>query len=632
MHSGRRVFQKDILATLARVALSIMAAASLLRSQTKPQTDQRVPPQASGTIRVTVREVVVDVVVTGSHGQLVEGLRPEDFEVTDDGHLQHLRSLTEHRAPSSTASKLPILLQLHNNAFSNYSPIPQDASLGVVLIDVGNTPWCELPYIRQQVSKFLRKDPLESQFGIFIMAGGWIHMVQGFTGDRDLLLAALDSREVFSRRIQATLNPFTKGMGPVKGEFASAKAGEAASRAGPGGEQGGPAQVECPVAAVPPGSSSQMSSTEPQPPRTTARADLGNNIQARNTLRELDQLAEFLEGIPGRKNLFWFSGSLPRVFSHCKDTSNNVPDLLRSGRLLERSRTTVYAIDADGLQASVPTSGSWAVSTGVCVGHTEQLTLESLAEETGGRAFYNTNGFAEAMAAGVREGENYYTLTYSPSNAKFNGELRHIRVALRRARANYELHYRRSYYADASDAAPQRVTDPLAFNLQHGAPTAQQILFWGSFSPRTSPSAGEAESDPPPAEPSADPALPSPDKDPKGETVRKYIVRFVVAPGGLTLTESNDGKRRVKLQFASSAFDREGRLLQSFSAVVTVTLEPEVYRRVQAEGLRLYQELAIPTQAVSLRLAVRDVASDRVGSLEVPLPLPTSGGSAELHR
>lgn len=36
--------------------------------------------------------------------------------------------------------------------------------------------------------------------------------------------------------------------------------------------------------------------------------------RVRTTIQALQQLARYLGGIPGRKNLVWFSGSFPSVF------------------------------------------------------------------------------------------------------------------------------------------------------------------------------------------------------------------------------------------------------------------------------------------------------------------------------
>ena len=40
--------------------------------------------------------------------------------------------------------------------------------------------------------------------------------------------------------------------------------------------------------------------------------------------------------------------------------------------------------------------------------------MEQVAEDTGGHAFYNTNGLAGATTKAIEAGSHYYTLTYTP--------------------------------------------------------------------------------------------------------------------------------------------------------------------------------------------------------------------------
>jgi hypothetical protein len=92
------------------------------------------------------------------------------------------------------------------------------------------------------------------------------------------------------------------------------------------------------------------------------------------------------------------------------------------------------------------------------------------------------------------------------------------------------------------------------------------------------------------------------------------------------------------LEFAAGAYDRNGKLLNGISqnAVRTQTATPG--NGGQRPFFRAVQTLEVPTTAAWLRVAVRDVATDRIGTMEIPLPLATdgqavasgSGGSASL--
>ena len=92
--------------------------------------------------------------------------------------------------------------------------------------------------------------------------------------------------------------------------------------------------------------------------------------RARCTLQALNQMARYLAGLLGRKNLIWFSGSFPINIlpdGSLVDTFANIPnstadpfaavanyseEFRETTELLARSQVAVYPIDARGLDAS----------------------------------------------------------------------------------------------------------------------------------------------------------------------------------------------------------------------------------------------------------------------------------------
>jgi len=125
-----------------------------------------------------------------------------------------------------------------------------------------------------------------------------------------------------------------------------------------------------------------------------------------------------------------------------------------------------------------------------------RATMQQMAQDTGGHAFYNTNGLSHAVAEAISEGSNYYTLAYTPTNTKWNGAYRKIQIKLRQP--NLTLTYRRGYFADnpeehlkhsTSSAATSAGTsadkppDSIRPAMMHGAPTPTQIIFKASVLP-----------------------------------------------------------------------------------------------------------------------------------------------------
>ncbi len=149
----------------------------------------------------------------------------------------------------------------------------------------------------------------------------------------------------------------------------------------------------------------------------------------------------------------------------------------RTTRLLAQSQVAVYPVGAGGLSTSsvysVEESGvqydtrthpidTFAnnVSNASMQNAANNITMQLMADQTGGHAFLNTNGLADAVAQVIAAGSNYYTLTYSPTDIADDGRFRSIKLKLRRD--GLTLAYRRGYYADAPKSTVVRAPSPAA--------------------------------------------------------------------------------------------------------------------------------------------------------------------------
>jgi hypothetical protein len=56
--------------------------------------------------------------------------------------------------------------------------------------------------------------------------------------------------------------------------------------------------------------------------------------------------------------------------------------------------------------------------------------MDEIAKDTGGAAFYNTNGLTDALARVADHGSYFYTLTYTSTNLATDGRFRKIKVEL----------------------------------------------------------------------------------------------------------------------------------------------------------------------------------------------------------
>jgi VWFA-related protein len=597
-------------------------------AQASSPQSKTAPPQAAGpAIRTASNLVVVDVVVSDD-GKPVKGLVQQAFHIFEDGREQSIKVFEEHH--SADASQVQNLPPLPPNTYSNFPETTVTTAANVLLLDALNTPVKDQMYARRQMTEYLKNIPPGTRIAIFTLASK-LRIVQGFTTDRAPLLAALSDKGN------------APGVSPLLPDPDDATAANVVS-----GMQDA-------------GASSQVISSLQQ-----FQADLAafqTDLRVQMTLDALKQLAGYLGGIPGRKNLIWFSGSFPisldpdaslsNEFSVLRDYADQLRD---TSELLTTSRVAVYPVDARGLFTAPmfsasnqganysgvshgTSSTSGAPSPGAHAGGTarprnpangnasnpnsfasdsskffqstaaEHATMQELAQDTGGRAFYDTNGIKDALAKAIENGENYYTLAYIPDDAKFDGKFRKIQIKL--AEHSHQLAYRQGYFAEAPTAhSSNALLSPTAGAIQRGAPPSSQIPFKVRVLPSDDPALKDLKSQPGPAGLMAE-KLPAP--------VKRFWIDYAADVHPVAANAGSDGLYHLSLEFAAIAYDRDGKILNVANRAFKLNLQPAQYNQIMQSGLPLHQELDVPAGEVYLRVAVHDLATDRIGSVEIPL-------------
>jgi VWFA-related protein len=249
------------------------------------------------------------------------------------------------------------------------------------------------------------------------------------------------------------------------------------------------------------------------------------------TLANLQRLAAFLEGFPGRKNLIWFAESVPSAFviSGGAARAGNPAagdDIQKTMAMLAAARVAIYPVYAPGVWTfslytaennlpkgiSQPSqiigpNGVFAQSLGndSSQHYAEMDSAQLLAEQSGGKAFA-TNGMSEVIEKVTSDSSYFYTLSYTPANAKMDGSFRNIEVKI--PGGKYDLSYRQGYIAtdaglpgSAMSARNHTVmklaaenpgaVDPLLPFMDLGMPQSEQILLKVRIVPAA---AGENES------------------------------------------------------------------------------------------------------------------------------------------
>ena len=371
--------------------------------------------------------VSIDVIVRDRAGNVVRGLTQADFEIREDGRPQDLstfsfQEISDSMAPVASADLLATAearareeARRATPATSTPGQVPapmaSEALAGrrliVLLFDVSSMQPEDVQRAVDSAKKYVDERMTAADLVAVATIGSALDVLVDFSGDRTKVGTAL-----------ATL-AYTEGTA-----------------------------TEAPAASTTATDEAEAAATE-ETATESAELDMFNNDVR---LRALKALAETLAPIEQKKAIIYFSAGMQR------SGQDNQVELRAAVNSAVRANVSIYPIDTRGLQAIVPggdarqASGrGQALFSGRDV--TQQFqrldasadTLTSLAGNTGGRAFTDTNDFGEAFSRVQRDMSAYYLLGYSSNNPVKDGRFRRLQVRVKREDVRVEA--RAGYYA-----------------------------------------------------------------------------------------------------------------------------------------------------------------------------------------
>ena len=548
------------------------------------QTPAPNPSPTAPTLKVETRVVLVDVVVTNHKGETIPTLRKEDFYIEEDGKPQTLSAFDEHSHHTVPPVNLP---PLPPHVFSNAQAVPSSDSVNILLIDLLNTqPWSQKDVCNQAV-KYLKTVPPGTRLAIFTLNTQQLRLARGFTTDFSGLSASLEDKSGVVPESSWLNQTPSRNAAELKGLETMIRM------------QAAPAAV----GAV------QQYLGEEVAARASERTEL--------TLQAFQHLARYLSVIPARKNVVWFADSFPISFipnekSHAPQHQQRVR---QTSDMLTAAQIAIYPVSAHGL-AGDPTFevtdmlGNTRESV-LYNQSTSQIAAETIAQETGGRAFYNTNALDAAMAKAIDEGWHYYTLAYAPTNTKTDGKYRRIEVRL--SNRDYKLSYRRGYYADKPESrqtAEHSAGDPLIPLVGFGMPNFDQITY-------------EIQANPLQPQPAPDARRAGLNTELQGPFTR-FGVDLIVSLQNFALDSAPDGMKHGRLEVILVAYDRTGKIINISKRTSRLALPPKDLPTLQAKGLPLHLEIDVPPDDIYLRTGIYDLNSGNAGTLGFPLGTVTA--------
>lgn len=549
-----------------RLLLHLVFAACVAQAVLSAQQ----PSQPRAVFRTSRDVISVDVIVRDKSGAVVRNLTAEDFEIKEDGKVQQIASFSFEEIaakPPSTIETAELLggveAKLKEETSTGKpaaapeppapSPMTADALAGRRLITlVFDTSSMQPEDVQRAVEsalKYVSEKMTAADMVAVTTVGTTLSVLTDFTADREKVGTALGTLA------------YTNGLA-----------------------------TELPAAATLATDETAATATD-ETVAETAELDMFNNDVR---LRALRTLAEALSGIEQKKSIIYFSAGMQR------SGQDNQVELRSAINAAVRANVSFYPIDVRGLQAVVPggdarqASGrGQAMFSGRGMQQqfaqlaSSQDTLTSLAADTGGRAFTDSNDFGEAFARVQGDMSAYYLLGYSTSNPTKDGNFRRIQVRVKRD--GYKVEARSGYYAERDFTHTSR--NDREFQLQEqmfsavSATDLPVLVSAGWF--RMS-----------------------------GD---KYYVPVAVTVPGSAIPVAN-AATPVSLDVLGMLLDEQGRPVGRFRE--TLKLPPGTGNTLAGKQVLYQSGVTLPPGRFSVKVVARENTTGQVGTFQAPITVP----------
>lgn len=365
-------------------------------------------PQRDFTFKVTSDLVLVNVVARDKKGALITDLKREDFTLLEDGKPQKISSFdienTEMAAQPEIATAPaeggPAQAAVEGKKTAPGAGVSlKNRRLIVLFFDFSGMEEEEIVRAVEAAQKYLDKQMTAADTVAITSFATELVVNQDFTADR----AAL----------QKALARFTSTSGEG---FASSQDADATGNA------------------------------------FAADDSDFNTFNTDRKLQALQSLAKGLARIEQKKSIIYFSNGV--------STSGleNQSQLRATVNEAVKANVAIYTMDVRGLQALPPGGDASTGSvrgTGVFTGASvrsqmdstfgSQETLTTLAADTGGRAFLDSNDFNKVFSRVQQDTSAYYVLSFRSVNPNKDGKYRKLTV--KTSRPDLKLEFRSGYYA-----------------------------------------------------------------------------------------------------------------------------------------------------------------------------------------
>lgn len=578
----------------------MLCSYAMLASTVVSQTPQSSPEQEETVVRINTQLVQTDVMVFDKQGKFVTGLRPQDFELHIDGKPRPISFFELVSTGSANEeSQLAAARNLRSVKEIN-APVPANLDRGRVIFfcvdDLHLSPG-NLVSARKVLLKYVDEEMRQNDEAGIASTSGQIGFLQQLTDNKTVLHAAVE-------RLKA--RPYSVGDSerPAMTEY-QALAIERNNRdvidffvdeimkdlptmstiAAPGGLPRGRAE---------------------QHVRDRAHTILQQAATiASQSLFGVESLVRSTAALPGRKLLFFLSDG----FFLDDRNSINRDQVRHVTSLAAHNSVVIYSIDTRGLVATLtdassdtpsdPSGRLQSIASRELV--ESQDAMNALANDTGGRAIFNTNALDAGVNYALNETSNYYLLAWRPESIDGKTErFHHLEVNVG-GRPDLTVRVRKGFFDFERSTVPKREKDGDAGTNKNEAQLRAAIIA-----------------------PFADRGLPISSSLTWTMTAdNKQTMNVALQVSGSAITFENDkDKRTGVVQVVGSVYDDQGKTGAGFSERLTVHAPTGETDSSATPDIVYNYPLTLPPGLYQVRMAVRDEKSGNIGSARQWIEIP----------
>ena len=521
------------------------------------QTSPVVARQKTPTFSVEAAMVVVDVTARDSKGNLIADLTKEDFRIYEDNVLQSIITFTaekvligappESKTPAAEGETKPV--QIVNLGLKPDQPVKKEDLSGkrlmILFFDLSSLDTENLIRSVDSARAFLAERTGPQDLLAVATYSSTLSLVQDFTNDRDLLFKILNS-------------------------ISSTESGDAVTE-----------------------DLSDSSSEEVYVPDSVQF----NIFNTDRRLSALETLAKMYREFPERKSLIYFSSGVSTT-----GVENNA-QIRSTVDSANRSNMSIYTVDSQGLVALPPGGDASQASAGGAMAGgggpmrqrsslmNSQETLITLAHDTGGRAFTDSNDLSLAMKQAQADTNVYYVLGYFSTNSKEDGKYRKIRVEITRPGA--KIAHRPGYFA--AKAFAQLTQEERDLQLQQAMTIDRPFVDV--------------------------PLILEVDYFRNDDKTTLVPISMELHGEGLKFEEKG-ANREGKFEFVAQATDAKGKVASVARDSVQLRLSVERAERIKAGGIFYSTGFQLRPGDYKLKFLVRDNTTGKLGTFEQPIQVP----------